>query len=60
MELKKKSSADKLVDWLREAADEIHNAHVILDTMGVPRINPAPGGAEFTLAARIAYLGGVR
>jgi hypothetical protein len=39
-------------EWLREAADELETAHLVLDS---PRVNPAPGGAEFTLAARIAH-----
>lgn len=46
--------ADQLTAWLREAADEIDNAHRVLDGCGIPRTNPASGN-ELTLAARIAY-----
>lgn len=52
-------SADRLTAWMREAADEIEGAHAFLDAEDVPRINPGTDN-EFTLAARIAYLTGVR
>jgi hypothetical protein len=51
--------AAAMVEWLREAADEIENAHRGLDLLKVPRVNPETGNA-FTLAARIAYMAGVR
>lgn len=51
------NDGEKLVAWVREAADELENAHHVLDTFDVPRrINP---DAECTLAARIALLAGV-
>jgi hypothetical protein len=47
--------AEKLVAWLREAADELEKAHRILDAEDVPRSLP-DSDAECTLAARIALL----
>lgn len=58
--MSEKSSAQAMAEWLIEAASELTTAHAVLDELGVPRINPAPGGAEFTLAARIAFYGGAR
>ncbi len=50
-----KSSAQLMQEWLVEAANELAGAHAVLDVQDVPRINPDPGGVEFTLAARIHY-----
>jgi hypothetical protein len=47
--------ADKMVVWLREAADELEKAHNLLDEAGVPRIRRESGNA-MTLAARIYTL----
>jgi len=44
--------AKKMMLWLIDAAEEIGKAHNALDTLGVPRRNPATGN-EFSLAARI-------
>lgn len=43
---------EKLVAWLREAADEIENAHLGLTLHGIPL--EAEDGTAYTLAARIA------
>jgi protoheme ferro-lyase len=43
---------EALVAWLREAADELENAHLGLDAHGVPQ--HAADGTPYTLAARIA------
>lgn len=52
--------ADKLVAWMREAADELEKAHRYLDEVAqVPRENPDTGN-PFTLTARIAYRDGYR
>ena len=52
------SDGDKLVAWLREAADELENAHALLDAYKTPRKLPAglggDGTTECTLAARIS------
>lgn len=45
--------SDKLSAWLREAADEIDAAHVLLDAHRVER-TVSEDGTECTLAARIA------
>ena len=45
--------AEKMVGWLREAADELEKAHGILDDAGVPR---SITDVDCTLAARIALL----
>ena len=45
---------DKLVAWLREAADELEKAHHILDDHGIPR--SVHSDAECTLAGRIALV----
>jgi hypothetical protein len=47
---------DKLVAWLREAADELEKAHAFLDHLGVPRSIPGNEPVECTLAARISLL----
>jgi hypothetical protein len=47
--------AEKLVAWVREAADELEKAHAILDEVGVPRVREESGN-EMTLAARIYTL----
>ena len=47
--------SDKLTAWMREAADEIDKAHVILDNYEVPR-SLTNDGVEMTLAARINYV----
>lgn len=44
--------AEKLIAWLREAADELEVAHRVLDNAGVPRNRENP----MTLAARIYTL----
>lgn len=49
--------AEKLVAWLREGADELEKAHLILDDAGVPRKlvgNDPNDPTECTLAARIS------
>lgn len=50
--------AEKMVAWVREAADELEKAHRILDDEGVPRERTTPGAlvetVPMTLAARIA------
>lgn len=47
-------NGDKMVAWLREAADEIEKAHALLDDLKVPRGRSE--GIEMTLAARISTL----
>lgn len=54
-----RSDSGRLIAWLREAADEMENAHRVLDGAEVPQVNPETGRG-FTLAARIAYSQGVR
>lgn len=54
-----RSDGSRLVAWLREAADELENAHAVLDGDDVPRINPSTGRA-FTLVARVAFLSDLR
>lgn len=49
------SDAEKLITWLREAADELEKAHAYLDHLGVPR-GMDDDGIDCTLAARIALL----
>jgi hypothetical protein len=49
--------AEKLIAWIREAANELEKAHRILDEMAVPRRIPG-SDVECTLAARIVLLGG--
>jgi len=46
--------AAMIVAYLREAADELEKAHLILDSAGYPRQNPE-SGVPFTLAARIHF-----
>ena len=46
--------AEKLVAWVREAADELEKAHAFLDAHDVPRSVPGHEPTECTLAARIA------
>lgn len=45
--------AETLIAWLREAADELENAHAVLDLHDVPR-DLTDDGVDCTLAARIA------
>jgi hypothetical protein len=47
--------AERLVAWLREAADELEKAHRILDEADVPRVREESGN-PMTLAARIYTL----
>lgn len=54
-----RGDADTQVAWLRDGARDLEKAHAILDQLGVPRDNPESGN-PFTLAARVAYLHGVR
>jgi hypothetical protein len=49
------NDAEKLVAWLREAADELEKAHAFLDALGVPRQMPGTD-VDCTLAARIGLL----
>ncbi len=49
------ADSDKLVAWLREAADEIETAHAVLDHLDVPD-GPSDDGTDGTLAARIVLL----
>lgn len=51
------ADAETLIDWLREGADELEKAHVILDQDEVPRSLPGSDVA-CTLAARIAMAQG--
>lgn len=44
----------KLGVWLREAANEIDNAHLTLDMLEEPRTSP--DGTERTLARRISEM----
>jgi hypothetical protein len=46
--------AERLVAWVREAADELEKAHGLLDEAGVPRCREE--GVAMTLAARIYTL----
>lgn len=51
------NDAERLVGWLREGADEIENAHALLDAYGVPRFVPGrEPTVPCTLAARIAQV----
>lgn len=45
---------DRMVAWVREAADELEKAHAFLDAHGVPRALNPDDAVECTLAARIA------
>lgn len=47
--------SDKLTAWMREAADEIDKAHLILDSHDVPR-SLTNDEVEMTLAARVDYV----
>jgi hypothetical protein len=47
---------DKLVAWLIEGANEIQQAHRLLDDLGAPRTTPGDVEISYTLAARIARL----
>jgi hypothetical protein len=47
--------AEKLVAWVREAANELEKAHAFLDALGIPR---GLSDADCTLAARISLLAG--
>jgi hypothetical protein len=47
--------AEKLIAWLREAADELEKAHAYLDAINAPRRVPG-SDVDCTLAARIALL----
>lgn len=46
--------AERLIAYVREAADELEKAHQVLDHAGVPRSIPGREPVECTLAARIA------
>jgi hypothetical protein len=46
---------EKLPAWLREGADEIEKAHLILWELDVPETSP--DGTPLTLPARILLLG---
>jgi len=46
--------AEKLIAWIREAANELEKAHALLDEAGVPRSREE--GVDMTLAARIYTL----
>ena len=45
---------EKLIAWLREAADELEKTHRVLYEMNVPE--NAPDGTPYSLAARVALL----
>lgn len=49
--------AEKMIAWLREAADELEKAHKLLDDCGVPRV--LRDEVPMTLAARIAVMSGM-
>lgn len=49
------TDAEKIVAWMREAANELEKAHKCLDVLRVPRSLPG-SSHECTLAARIALL----
>lgn len=51
------TDAEKMVAWVREAADELENAHAMLDVLGAPA--KSKDGTPYSLAARIARLGGI-
>lgn len=52
------ADAETLVAWVREAADELEKAHAYLDECAdAPRDRD---GVQMTLAARIAWLDGLR
>ena len=51
--LRTERDAERLVAWVREAAEELENAHEVLDNAGVARSLPG-SPVECTLAARIA------
>lgn len=50
------TDGDKLVAWLREAANEIEKAHASLDLIGVPRRTSKMSKIDMTLSARIVWL----
>jgi len=46
------ADAEKLIAWMREGADELEKAHLVLDMANIPR-KLTGTDVEYTLSARI-------